>query len=143
VLTCLDAQYPKHITYQLAYHVVWCPNYRKKLLACKLATFIEQEIRRIGFANTWRIGALNVQEDHGHLLLRAPANVSASQIAHTMQGATACKVFQRFPALQAISLGRYCFDRMTCKDPFDFLGYMSGQIIADSLKSKRNAICGW
>jgi hypothetical protein len=34
--------------------------YRKKMLVGKLATFLEQEIRRMGFANIWTGGALNV-----------------------------------------------------------------------------------
>jgi putative transposase len=59
----MDAQHTKHVTYKLAYHFVWCPKYRKKILVGKLATFLEQEIRRICEANTWTIGALNVQVD--------------------------------------------------------------------------------
>jgi len=92
----MDAQHTKHVTYKLAYHFVWCPKYRKKILVGKLATFLEQEIRRICEANTWTIGALNVQEDHVHLFLSAPPSVSPSQIAHTLKGTTGRLVFQRF-----------------------------------------------
>ena len=28
----MDAQQTKHVTYKLAYHFVWCPKYRKKIL---------------------------------------------------------------------------------------------------------------
>jgi len=70
----MDAQHTKHVTYKLAYHFIWCPKYRKKILVGKLATFIEQEIRRICEANTWTIGALNVQVDHVHLF-RSRASV--------------------------------------------------------------------
>ncbi len=106
MLTCMDVQHTKHVTYKLAYYFVWCPKYQKKLLVGKLATFIEQAIRRICTANSWTIGALNVQEDHVHLFLSAPPNVSPSQIAHTLKGATARLVFQRFPPRQELSLGR-------------------------------------
>jgi putative transposase len=90
----------KHVTYKLAYRFVWCPKYRKKILVGKLATFLEQEIRRICEANTWTISALNVQEDHVHLFLSAPQNVSPSQIAHTLKGTTGRLVFQRFPEVK-------------------------------------------
>jgi REP element-mobilizing transposase RayT len=63
----MDAQHTKHVTYKLAYHLVWCPKYREKILVGKLALFIEQEIRRLCEANTWAVGALTVQEDHVHL----------------------------------------------------------------------------
>jgi len=66
----------------------------------KLALFVEQEIHRLCEANTWPIGALNVQEDNVHLFLSAPPNVSPSQIAHTLKGATARRVFQCFPRVK-------------------------------------------
>jgi putative transposase len=68
----MDAQHTKHVTYKLAYHFVWCPKDRKKILVGKLAAFVEQEIRRICEENTWTVGVLNVQEDHVHIFLNAP-----------------------------------------------------------------------
>src|SRR5450755_1871450 len=79
---------------------VWCPKYRKKILVGKLATFVEQEIRRICETNTWTIGALNVQADHVHLFLSAPPFVAPSQIAHTLKGTTTRKVLQCFPKIK-------------------------------------------
>jgi putative transposase len=96
----MDAQHTKHVTYKLAYQFVWCPKYRKKILVGKLALFIEQEIRRICEANTWTIGALNVQEDHVHLFLSAPPSVAPSAIAHQLKGATARSLFTRFPEIK-------------------------------------------
>ncbi len=96
----MDVEHTKHVTYKLAYHFVWCPKYRKRILTGKLATFVEQEIRRICEANTWTIGALNVQEDHVHLFLSAPPSVAPSQIAHTLKGMPARRVFQRFPEVK-------------------------------------------
>jgi putative transposase len=74
----MDAQQTKHLTYKLAYHFVWCPNYRKRILTGRIATFSEQEIRHICEANTWTIDALNVQEDHVHVFLSALPSVSPS-----------------------------------------------------------------
>jgi putative transposase len=102
----MDAQHTKHVTYKLSYHFVWCPKYRKEILVGKLAAFVEQEIRRICEANTWTIGALNVQEDHVHLFLNAPPSVAPSEIAHTLKGTTGRLVFQRFPARQETLMGR-------------------------------------
>jgi putative transposase len=96
----MDAQHTKHVTYKLAYHFVWCPKYRKKILVGNLATFLEQEIRRICEANTWTIGALNVQIDHVHLFLNAPPSLAPAQIAHTLKGITARKVFHYFPEVR-------------------------------------------
>ena len=93
----MDAQHTKHVTYKLAYHFVWCPKYRKKILVGKLTTFLEQEICRICEANTWAIGALSVQTDHVHLFLSAPLNVSPSQIAHILRAPRPAKYFNASP----------------------------------------------
>jgi putative transposase len=96
----MDAQHTKHVTYKLAYHFVWCPKYRKKILVGKIATVLEQEIRRICAENAWPVGAVNIQPDHVHLFLSAPPSVAPSQIAHTLKGTTARKVFQQFPEVK-------------------------------------------
>jgi putative transposase len=96
----MDAQHAKHVTYKLAYHFVWCPKYRKKMLVGKIATFLEQEIRRICAEQGWTIGAVNIQADHVHLFLSAPPSVALSQIAHTLKGTTARKVFQWYPEVK-------------------------------------------
>jgi hypothetical protein len=57
IILYMDAQHTKHATYKLAYHFVWCPKYRKRILTGKIAAFVEQEIRRICEINTWTIGA--------------------------------------------------------------------------------------
>lgn len=96
----MDAQHTKHVTYKVAYHFVWCPKYRKKILVGKLAMFLEQELRRICTEQGWTIGALNIQPDHVHLFLNAPPSAAPSQIAHTLKGTTARKVFQSFPEIK-------------------------------------------
>jgi putative transposase len=69
---CMDAQHTEHVTSKLAYHFVWCPKYRKKILTGKFATFVEREIHRICETNTSTIGALTVQADHVHLCVSSP-----------------------------------------------------------------------
>jgi len=39
----MDAQHTKHVTYKLAYHFVWYPKYRKKILVGKLAAFVDKK----------------------------------------------------------------------------------------------------
>ena len=101
----MDAQHTKPVTSKLGYHFVWCPKYRKKILVGKIATFIEQEIRRICADQAWTTGAVNIQPDHVHLFLSTPPSVAPSDIAHQLKGATARSLFQRFPAHQEPVVG--------------------------------------
>jgi putative transposase len=80
--------------------------YRKKVLVGKLAAFLEQEICRICEANTWIIGALNVEADHVHLFLNASPSIALVQIAYALKGITGHLVFQYFPPRQEKTLGR-------------------------------------
>lgn len=93
-------QHTKHATYNIAYHFVWCPKYRKTILVGNIATFIQEEIRRLCEANTWEIGALNVQEDHVHLFLSAPPAIAPSLIVNTLKGITARQVFKQHPEVK-------------------------------------------
>jgi hypothetical protein len=81
--------------------------YRKKLLIGKLAAFVEQEIRCIGFASTWTsLRTQRAGRSCASFSRVAPPSVAPSQIAHTLKGTTARKVFQYFPPRQETALGR-------------------------------------
>ena len=36
-MRCMDAQHTTLVTDKVAYHFVWCPKYRKKILVGKIA----------------------------------------------------------------------------------------------------------
>jgi REP element-mobilizing transposase RayT len=36
----MDAQQTKHVSYKLAYHFIWCPKYRKRILTGTSATWM-------------------------------------------------------------------------------------------------------
>lgn len=129
----MDAQHTKHVTYKLAYHFVWCPKYRKKLLVGKPALFVEQELRRICEARQWSIGALNVQPDHVHLFLSAPPSAAPSEIVHQLKGATARKVFQRFPEVKKQRCSTVDQSHGVSKNPHSKLG-ISNLSLSNALK---------
>jgi putative transposase len=96
----METKRTKHTTYKIGYHMVWCPKFRKDILKGEIATFVEEEIRRLCENNKWTIGALNIQEDHVHLFIGAPPAIAPSQIANTLKGITARQVFKQFPEVK-------------------------------------------
>ncbi len=96
----MKEQHTKHVTYNIAFHFVWCPKYRKAILQGEVAIFVESELRRLCAANHWQIGALNVQEDHVHLFVSSPPSVAPSLIANTLKGITARQVFKHYPEIK-------------------------------------------
>jgi putative transposase len=100
IIIGMEEQHTKHVTYKIAYHFVWCPKDRKHILVGSIAQFVDSEIKRLCEENKWTIGALNVQEDHVHLLLSARPSTAPSLIANTLKGITARQVFKHFPEVK-------------------------------------------
>ncbi|WP_442946028.1 IS200/IS605 family transposase, partial [Nonomuraea sp. LPB2021202275-12-8] len=56
--------------YDLGYHVVWCPKYRRRVLGGRVKTRLEELIRAKAAEHDWEIVALEVMPDHVHLLVK-------------------------------------------------------------------------
>jgi putative transposase len=75
-----------HGRYNLKYHLVWIPKYRRKFLIGQLAIRLKQILYEIADEYHFRIIATEVMPDHIHLLLEAPAKYALSQIAGIIKG---------------------------------------------------------
>jgi putative transposase len=67
--------------YDLGYRVVWCPKYRRAVLGGPVAVWYGELIRAKSGGRGWRIVALEIMADQGHLLVQAHPCNSASRIA--------------------------------------------------------------
>ena len=85
---------------QVGYHFVWCPKYRKKILVGKLATFIEQEIRRICEDHTWTTrGGERPARSRASVSRRSPVRGSL-RYRSSVERCYCPFVFQRFPGVK-------------------------------------------
>lgn len=69
-----------HSTYDLKYHIVWITKYRKKVLTGLIAEKTRSLIRDICKTNDVEIIKGHVSQDHIHLLVSVPPNISISQL---------------------------------------------------------------
>ncbi|MCD4685970.1 MAG: IS200/IS605 family transposase, partial [Anaerolineae bacterium] len=90
----------RHSVYDLKYHFVWIPKYRKKLLKGDVATFIGQAFRRIANEYGWEIEEMAIQPDHVHIFLHAPPKYAPARIVQIMKSISAREVFAQFPQLR-------------------------------------------
>ena len=86
--------------YQTAYHVVWCPKYRRKVLIGKVSEFLTAQLTEICELRQWPILALEVQPDHIHLFLSIPPSIAVADAVKILKGTTARKLFVEFPELK-------------------------------------------
>lgn len=96
----MDIKHIRNCVYQTAYHVVWCPKYRKRILSGDIAHRTENEIREIASTRSWEIIALEIQPDHIHLFISTPPSISISDVVKILKGSLARKLFSAFPEIK-------------------------------------------
>jgi putative transposase len=91
----------RHAYYDINYHLVWCPKFRRPVLAGdvgkRLTALIPLEVERLG----GQVLDLAVQPDHVHLFASFPPTLSVAQIMHRLKGATAHQLREEFPELKS------------------------------------------
>ena len=90
----------KHAVYDLKYHFVWAPKYRKKLLTGDVVPFLKQVFNRIATEYGWEIEEMALQPDHVHVFLHAPPKYAPAKIVQVLKSISAREVFRQFPQLR-------------------------------------------
>jgi putative transposase len=90
----------KHAVYDLKYHFVWAPKYRKHLLSGDVVPFLRQVFNRIALEYGWEIEEMALQPDHVHLFLHAPPKYAPAKIVQVLKSISAREIFRQFPHLR-------------------------------------------
>jgi putative transposase len=85
-----------HCRYNLKYHIVWIPKYRRDLLTGKIAERLKQILAQIAKEYRFHIIALEVMPDHVHLLLEAPPKYAPSTIVGYLKGISSKRLREEF-----------------------------------------------
>ena len=91
--------------YDLRYHFVFLPKYRKRVLVGELKKRIEGMIRFCCQIHQWEVFELAIQEDHLHLYLGVQPKWSPSRVMNLIKGGTSKKIREFFPELDEIYWG--------------------------------------
>jgi putative transposase len=90
----------KHAVYDLKYHLVWVPKYRKHMMGGEVSGYLKEVFKRISEEYSFEISAMEVMEDHVHVFLEAPPKYSPAQLVQIMKSISAKEVFKKFPELR-------------------------------------------
>jgi len=91
--------------YDLRYHFVFIPRYRKRVLKNQIAKRIGQLIREGCRVNEWDVYELAIEPNHVHLYMGAQPKYSCSQIMKILKGGTSKKIREEFPELDEVFWG--------------------------------------
>ena len=98
----MKAKRTAHTVYQLAYHFVWIPKYRAKMLGAQVGERLAEMIREICVQYDWEIEALEVMDDHVHLFVSCPPRDAPAQVMNVIKSLTARQLYEEFPRLRKI-----------------------------------------
>lgn len=120
--------------YDLRYHFVFIPKYRKRILTGRLKTRIGGMIRFAAQIHGWEIFELAVEKDHVHLYLGAQPKWSPSQIMKVVKGGTSNKVRDLFPELDEVYWGStFWADGYLVKS----VGQITDKVISQYIREQR------
>ena len=90
----------KHAVYDLKYHLVWIPKYRKHILDKEVSDYIKTIFNKIAEEYGFGIDTMEVMEDHVHVFVEVPPRYSPAQVVQIMKSISAREVFRQFPELR-------------------------------------------
>jgi len=90
----------KHAVYDIKYHLVWIPKYRKDILDSDVRQYLKEVFGWIADEYEFHIDTMEVMEDHVHVFIEAPPKYSPSQVVQILKSISAREVFKKFPKLR-------------------------------------------
>ncbi|MFW5720163.1 MAG: IS200/IS605 family transposase [Candidatus Dojkabacteria bacterium] len=91
-----------HVAYQLLYHIVWIPKYRKKVLVPGVSSYLDKVIRTY-LQDRYPdvvVEEMNVQVDHVHILLVVPPKYSVSKVVGDIKSNSSRLLRKKFEYLR-------------------------------------------
>jgi len=85
-----------HTKYNLNYHFVWIPKYRKPVLKGKKAERVKDLIRDVARQKGFDILEMEVMDDHIHLFVSCPPRFSPAEIMQFFKGITSRRYDQLY-----------------------------------------------
>ena len=87
--------------YNINYHVVWCVQYRKKVLDTEISKRLYELVQTIANEKGFIVVECKVGEgDHVHCFVSAPPKLSVTQIVKYLKGISGNALLKEFPYLR-------------------------------------------
>ena len=96
----METKSTRHSVYNINYHFVWIPKYRRKILTGVIKADLESLLNGYATKNDVEVLSLSIQPSHIHLFVSAPPRFSPAQLVNLFKGSTARELRKRHPILQ-------------------------------------------
>ena len=93
--------YGRTSVYNLNYHLIWGTEYRNEVLKGHVETVLKKTLYEIASKYGFTIAHMEIgKDDHIHLLVSAPPELSVTNIMRWLKGISAWQLFRECPELQ-------------------------------------------
>ena len=90
-----------NVIFQCAYHVVWCPKYRRRVIGGRMEQRLKDLIREtVDEKGAWLV-ELETMPDHVHLLVEVDPQFGVHRLVKAVKGRTSRELRQEFPWLRS------------------------------------------
>ncbi|WP_299454679.1 IS200/IS605 family transposase [uncultured Microscilla sp.] len=91
----------KTSVYNLGYHIIWCPKYRRKVLTQEIQTRLKELLLSKAKDLGIEIETMEIMTDHVHLFIKAKPVDAPHFIIGQLKGYTSRHLRQEFPQLKS------------------------------------------
>ena len=91
----------KGSVYNLAYHIIWCPKYRRKVLVGDVEIRLKELLYEKARDLEVHIEEMEVMPDHVHLFVKSKPVDAPHFIAGQLKGYTSRKLREEFPKIKS------------------------------------------
>ena len=90
-----------HCIYNLGYHIIWCPKYRRKVLVDGVDVRLKELLLKKAADLDITIEKMEVMPDHIHLFVKGKPSLPVQHIVNQLKGYTSVMLRREFPRLRS------------------------------------------
>jgi len=88
--------------YSATNHIIWCPTYRRRVLAGPVEARLKEIIAEVGAEASREVIEVEVMPDHVHLLVEAPLTVALAELVQKLKSRSSPMLRAEFAPLRRL-----------------------------------------
>ena len=93
--------YNSHCVFNIGYHIIWCPKYRRKVLINGVDIRLKEILVKRAAAIGVSIEKMEIMPDHVHLFVKAVPTLAVHFIVNQLKGYSSYILREEFPWLKS------------------------------------------
>ncbi|MBC3788120.1 IS200/IS605 family transposase [Spirosoma utsteinense] len=82
--------------YNIGYHLIWCPKYRRKVLTGDVEIRLKEILLKVAAEHEWAIASLEVMPDHVHVFVKCGPTDSPNHVVSQFKGRASFELRNEF-----------------------------------------------